>query len=120
MEAKWGIFGNAAGFVRNNAMADRGGVLLLIWDGKSAGSKQMKAAALQRNLIVIEIVTVVEDIEYVENPDVRLATAIKKRIDLCGGYCPCVPQRDQDHMCKCLKFRTTGECCCNLYIKKTW
>jgi len=37
-------------------MAGQGDVLLLIWDGKSPGSKQMRSAALQRTLIVVEII----------------------------------------------------------------
>jgi len=37
-------------------MAGQGDVLLLVWDGKSPGSKQMRSAALQRKLMVVEVI----------------------------------------------------------------
>lgn len=118
--ARWGAYGKIAGHMRNNEMADQGDVLLLLWDGKSSGSKQMLAAALQRKLMVVEVVLTVEVVEYVETPDVRLATAIKTRMEKCGGYCPCDPTRDDDHKCPCLKMRNYGLCCCGLFVEKTW
>lgn len=117
--ARWGAFGKIAGHMRNNEMADQGDVLLLLWDGKSSGSKQMLAVALQRGLMVIEIILTVEQLEYIETHDVRIATAIKSRIEKCDGYCPCDPTRDDDHECPCLKMRNYGLCCCGLYIEKT-
>jgi hypothetical protein len=40
--AEWNKFGSRAGPIRNKRMAKDGDALLLIWDGKSAGSKNMK------------------------------------------------------------------------------
>lgn len=40
--AKWDVHGKAAGHIRNKEMADFADALLLIWDGKSPGSKNMK------------------------------------------------------------------------------
>jgi hypothetical protein len=41
--ANWGKHGKAAGQIRNKQMAEYTNVLILIWDGKSPGSKNMKA-----------------------------------------------------------------------------
>ena len=40
--ALWKIYGRGAGPVRNKEMAKYADALLLIWDGKSRGSKNMK------------------------------------------------------------------------------
>lgn len=40
--AEWDTYGKKAGPIRNKAMAEYGDILLLIWDGKSPGSKNMK------------------------------------------------------------------------------
>lgn len=53
-KANWGLHGRSAGPIRNKDMAEYGDVLLLIWDGKSRGSKSMKSIALKHDLIVIE------------------------------------------------------------------
>jgi len=53
-------FGNKynalAGFQRNEEMAKYGDVLILIWDGKSYGSSDMKKRAIKRGLAVYEYV----------------------------------------------------------------
>lgn len=41
-EAEWHLHGNGAGPIRNAKMAEYGDVLLLIWDGESRGSANMK------------------------------------------------------------------------------
>jgi len=40
--AQWDRFGKAAGYIRNKEMAEYADELLLIWDGKSRGSSNMK------------------------------------------------------------------------------
>ena len=40
--ANWQVEGKAAGFIRNRRMAEYGDILLLLWDGKSRGSLNMK------------------------------------------------------------------------------
>lgn len=42
-DADWNKHGKAAGPIRNKQMADYADVLILIWDGKSKGSTNMKA-----------------------------------------------------------------------------
>ena len=54
----------------------------------------------------------------IENPDSNTVLAIRKRMDLNGGYCPCVPERTEDTKCPCKKFREEQICCCNLYIEE--
>lgn len=41
-KAKWKEYGAAAGGIRNHAMAEYADALLLLWDGRSPGSKNMK------------------------------------------------------------------------------
>ena len=52
----WEQFGNRAGPIRNRKMAERGDKLLLIWDGKSKGSLDMKNQMEKLRKPVIEII----------------------------------------------------------------
>jgi hypothetical protein len=52
--ADWGSHGKRAGYLRNKKMAEYADSLVLIWDGKSAGSKMMKLAAEEKGLIIYE------------------------------------------------------------------
>src|SRR5216117_1054520 len=54
--ANWKKFGLAAGPIRNGEMADYGDVLLLIWDGQSRGSGNMRKQMIERNKPVYEII----------------------------------------------------------------
>lgn len=54
------------------------------------------------------------------NPNEKIVNSIRKRLVKTDGYCPC-NQKDvpkEDTKCPCLKYRTTGECCCTLYVKE--
>ena len=113
--AKWNTFGRAAGHMRNNEMAGLADVLFLVWDGKSPGSKQMKSAALQRNLIVFELIVQVENKTFKLTDDETVKNAIIKRLEIKNGYCPCNPATTDDYLCPCLKMRIDGKCCCGLY-----
>ena len=115
--AKWDIFGKAAGHMRNNDMASLAGVLFLVWDGKSPGSKQMKSAALRRNLIVFELIVQIENKTFKLTDNEAVKNAIIKRLEIKNGHCPCNPATTDDYKCPCLKMRTEGKCCCGLYIE---
>jgi len=115
--AKWDSFGKAAGHMRNNEMAANGDVLFLIWDGKSPGSKQMKSAALQRNLIVFELIVSFENKTFKLIDNETMKNAILKRLVIKNGYCPCNTATTDDFKCPCLKMRTSGTCCCGLYVE---
>ena len=52
--AEWSLYGKAAGPMRNQKMAENADGLLLIWDGKSRGSKSMKFEAEKRGLDIWE------------------------------------------------------------------
>ena len=52
--ANWNKYGKSAGFLRNSEMADYADVLIIIWDGKSKGSKMMKEIAEKEGLKVYE------------------------------------------------------------------
>lgn len=52
----WDKHGKAAGPIRNKQMAEYADELLLIWDGKSKGSKNMKEEMLKLNKPVYEVV----------------------------------------------------------------
>lgn len=54
--AEWEKYGTRAGPIRNKKMAVYGDALLLIWDGKSAGSKSMKEAMMALKKPIYEIV----------------------------------------------------------------
>lgn len=55
-EAEWEKYGNRAGPIRNSKMAVYADALVLIWDGKSKGSRHMKEAMLALNKPVYEII----------------------------------------------------------------
>ncbi len=55
-KANWGKLGNAAGPIRNRQMAEYADSLLLIWDGKSRGSANMKYEMQKLGKPVYEIV----------------------------------------------------------------
>lgn len=54
--ADWDTHGKAAGPIRNKQMADYGDALLLIWDGESRGSKNMKETMLKLDKPVYEVI----------------------------------------------------------------
>ena len=53
--ADWNL-GKGAGHIRNKQMADYADALLLIWDGESRGSANMKATMLKLNKPVYEVI----------------------------------------------------------------
>ena len=55
-EPDWKRHGKAAGPIRNRQMANYADTLLLIWDGKSKGSKNMKEEMEKLNKPVYEII----------------------------------------------------------------
>ena len=55
-DADWDQYGKAAGPIRNQAMVDEADALILIWDGKSKGSKDVRHRAYMRNLKVHEVI----------------------------------------------------------------
>jgi hypothetical protein len=52
--ADWAQFGRSAGAIRNAQMAQNADALVLVWDGASAGSKNMLQAARKAGLQVFE------------------------------------------------------------------
>lgn len=52
--ADWNTHGKAAGPIRNAEMADYADALVLVWDGRSMGSANMKKEAEKRGLKVHE------------------------------------------------------------------
>lgn len=54
--ADWEQYGRAAGPYRNREMAKYADVLLLIWDGKSRGSCNMRKEMMQNHKLVYEII----------------------------------------------------------------
>lgn len=50
--ADWDKFGKAAGYLRNEEMADNADALVAFWDGKSRGTKNMIDIARRHNLKV--------------------------------------------------------------------
>lgn len=54
--ADWDKWGKAAGPKRNRQMAEYADALILIWDGKSRGSKNMLEEATKRGLLIKEYI----------------------------------------------------------------
>lgn len=54
--ADWNTHGKAAGHIRNKQMAEYSDALLLVWDGESKGSANMKNEMLSLNKPVFEII----------------------------------------------------------------
>lgn len=54
-EADWEMYGRAAGPMRNREMAEYADALLLIWDGKSRGSANMKKEMEKQGKPIFEI-----------------------------------------------------------------
>ena len=50
--ADWDEQGKAAGFIRNQAMADYADALVAFWDGKSKGTKHMIDCAVKEGLYI--------------------------------------------------------------------
>ena len=52
------------------------------------------------------------------NPDENIVKAIRDRLKVTEGMCPCVPEDiwNEDYRCPCKKFREEKECCCLLYV----
>lgn len=54
--ADWNAYGKAAGPMRNGQMAEYADALLVIWDGESSGSKNMKERMVGMGKPVYEVV----------------------------------------------------------------
>lgn len=54
--ADWNAHGKAAGPIRNKQMAEYADALLLIWDGESRGSKNMRSEMQKLNKPVYEVI----------------------------------------------------------------
>lgn len=54
--ANWTELGKAAGPIRNKQMAEYADALLLIWDGKSKGSFNMKTNMMKLNKPIFEVI----------------------------------------------------------------
>lgn len=54
--ANWDKHGKSAGHIRNKEMAEHAEALLLIWDGESRGSKNMKETMLKLGKPVYEVI----------------------------------------------------------------
>jgi hypothetical protein len=54
--ADWERYGRSAGHIRNKEMADYADALLIVWDGSSRGSKNMKENMLKLNKPIYEVI----------------------------------------------------------------
>lgn len=56
---------------------------------------------------------------WVLNPNDKLVNAIFKRIEKCGGECPCdnPGETQEDRICPCKSYIENDKCCCGLYLK---
>lgn len=54
--AEWNSFGRAAGPMRNREMCDYADALILLWDGKSKGSANVRYEAKKRGPLIHEVI----------------------------------------------------------------
>lgn len=54
--ANWRLYGKSAGFTRNSEMADYADALILIWNGLSRGSADMKRCMEERKKPIFEVI----------------------------------------------------------------
>lgn len=54
--ADWNAYGKSAGYKRNLQMGEYGDLLILIWDGKSKGSKLMKDIMIKNQKEIKELI----------------------------------------------------------------
>lgn len=68
----------------------------------------------------------IEDVRIKEAPEgfhlanEKVVNAIRKGLARNDGKCPCHHEKewtDEQLICLCEEFRTTGHCCCGLYVK---
>lgn len=52
----WDMHGKAAGPIRNRQMAEYADILLLVWDGKSKGSSNMRSEMAKLNKPIYEVI----------------------------------------------------------------
>ncbi len=63
MQANWDKHGRAAGYLRNEEMAQRAEMLLALWDGSSPGTKHMIDLAHEYDLIIRVVTRVPKPID---------------------------------------------------------
>jgi uncharacterized phage-like protein YoqJ len=61
--ADWDKYGKAAGHIRNKQMAEYADALLLIWDGDSRGSRNMKETMIALGKPVYEVILYTYNLE---------------------------------------------------------
>jgi len=52
------------------------------------------------------------------NPNKDTVTKIIDRIFINEGYCPCLPERNENTVCPCKDMREKEICHCSLYVKR--
>ena len=55
--------------------------------------------------------------KLVLNSNEKIVEAIKKRLVIRDGYCPCRVEENEDTICPCKDARENGHCCCKLYVE---
>lgn len=50
------------------------------------------------------------------NPNQKVVESIRKRLEITGGYCPCLAEKTEDTICPCKDFREKQVCHCSLYV----
>lgn len=52
------------------------------------------------------------------NPNENVVNAIRNRLKIRDGYCPCRIEENEDTICPCKDMREEGHCCCKLYVEE--
>lgn len=55
---------------------------------------------------------------YKLNHNKQVVKIVQKGLKRNYGYCPCRIERSEHTKCLCTEFKTTGYCCCGLFIRE--
>ena len=53
---------------------------------------------------------------YVINPNEKVVSGILRGLERNNGHCPCQVEASDNTLCPCVKYKTTKDCCCFLYV----
>ena len=51
------------------------------------------------------------------NPDINHVQVIIDKLNKNDGFCPCLPNRNEDTICPCRYMRELQACRCGLYVR---
>ena len=69
-------------------------------------------------MVIENIYTAKNGKTLILNPNEKVVNAIRNRLNIRDGYCPCRVEENEDTKCPCKDMRDEGHCCCKLYVEE--